>query len=340
MAEDVRQADREDLAELLASCEAAQAAGIPWWQVARAVRRVGSARTVLVGPWDAADRWERDVAAALATHLSLDAIGRWAARVDEWKGRDPSIRFLTILDEDYPPTLRSIFNPPPFITVRGNLLSSDARGVAVVGTRRPSTAGLKRAHRLGRELAEASVAVVSGLALGIDAAAHEGALEAGGRAIAVLGHGLLQPIYPPQNRDLAGRIVAHGALVSQFRPDTPPSRATFPMRNVVTSGLAQGTVVVEASHTSGARQQARFAAEHGRRVWLLRSLVEGFGWARAFVDRYPESARVVDDVSDVLCELRDADAITAVAQAELPSVPDVEATRRPEPEPLRLFALV
>jgi DNA processing protein len=246
---------------------------------------------------------------------------------------------VSILDADYPAGLRLIFNPPPFLVLRGQMSEVDARGVAVVGTRHPTEDGIRRARRLGRELAQDGITVFSGLALGIDAAAHLGALEADGRTIGVVGHGLLRPTYPRDNRELAEKIAASAALVSQFRPDTAPSRYTFPMRNAVMSGLSQGTVVVEASHTSGARMQARLAAEHGKRVWLLETLVRDFPWARQFQEKYATSTRVIRDVSAVIEELRSEQEIAVAAQGELPPVPAVEEARRPGPEPLRLFAL-
>jgi DNA processing protein len=179
--------------------------------------------------------------------------------------------------------------------------------------------------------------VLSGLAKGIDAAAHTGALEANGRTVAVLGHGLLRPVYPAENRGLADEILAAGgALVSQFLPDTPPTQGTFPLRNAVMSGMAQGTVVVEAGKTSGARMQARFAAEHGKRVWLLQSLVDEFEWATEFAERYRDRTRVVSDVSGVLDELHDA----GDAPIELPPVADAEERRRRDDahDELLLFA--
>jgi len=110
------------------------------------------------------------------------------------------------------------------------------------------------------------------------------------------------------------------------------------MRNAVTSGLSQGTVVVEASRTSGARMQARLAAEHNKRVWLLESLIESFDWARDFHQKYARSTRMISDVSEVLDELRSKEEIARAAQGNLPPVPDVEAARRPDPEPLQLTA--
>jgi DNA processing protein len=326
------------LAELLACCQAAQDAGLPWWQVARAVERAGTITPLISGPWEPEDRWEYDVAAALGKHLRLGDVERWASKLEEWRAADASLRYVTILDPEYPASLRLIFNPPPFLVLRGELLERDARGVAVVGTRNPTEEGKRRGRRLGRELAEAGITVYSGLATGIDTAAHEGALAAGGRTVGVIGHGQLLPIYPKENQALAEEIAARAAVVSQFRPDTPPSRFTFPMRNAVTSGLSQGTVVVEASKTSGARMQARLAAEHGKRVWLLESLVDNFEWARDFRTKYAESTRVIGEVSEVIEELKSEQEIATAAQKDLPPVPRAEEARRPEPEPLTLFA--
>jgi DNA processing protein len=145
------------------------------------------------------------------------------------------------------------------------------------------------------------VTVLSGLALGIDTAAHEATLDTQGRTLAVMGTGIHR-IYPAQNRDLADRIVkAGGALVSQFWPDAPPTRWSFPMRNVVMSGMAVGTVVVEASRTSGAKMQARLALEHGKRLFLVESLVMHEDWARKYAER--PGATVVQSVDDVLAAL-------------------------------------
>jgi DNA processing protein len=329
---------RHEFAALLACCDAAQRARVPWWQIARAVERAGAVEPLISGPWEPSDRWEYEVAAALAMHLRRGAIEEWAARLNGWDAADPRLQYVTILERNYPASLRLIFNPPPFIVLHGKLAEADARGVAVVGTRNPTEQGLKRARRLARDLAEAGITVYSGLARGIDTAAHHGALENGGRTVGVVGHGLLQPIYPKENQELADQIAATAVLISQFRPDTPPSQYTFPMRNAVTSGLSQGTVVVEASKTSGARMQARLAAEHGKRVWLLDSLVRNSDWAAAFAAKYSQSTRVISDISQVLEELRSEREIAAAAKGDLPPVPAVEEARRPDPEPLQLFA--
>lgn len=209
-------------------------------------------------------------------------------------------RLVTVMDDGYPANLRLIPNLPPFLFYRGEFREDDACSVAVVGTRQPSQAGMDRAGRMSRLLAERGVTVVSGLAHGIDTAAHRAALAAGARTIALLGTGITR-CYPAENRDLAEEITASGALVSQFWPTRPPGRDTFPRRNVVTSGISQGTVVIEASSTSGAKMQARLATEHGKKVFLVRSLVTSQAWASHYVRR--RGAIEVSDVDEVIARL-------------------------------------
>jgi DNA processing protein len=224
------------------------------------------------------------------------------------------VRLVTVLDDDYPTNLRLVFNRPPFLFVHGELQSADERAIAVVGTRQASDAGREQAARLARELAGNGVTVLSGLARGIDTVAHTSCLEAGGRTVAVIGTGIRRT-YPAENRDLAARIVADGgAVVSQFWPDSPPTRWSFPMRNVTMSGMAIGTVVVEASSTSGARMQARLALEHGKRLFLVESLVMHEPWARSYAER--PGVAVVQSVDDVLAaldaELRPVEQLTFI----------------------------
>jgi len=207
---------------------------------------------------------------------------------------------VTVLDPEYPANLRLVPNLPPFLFVRGELRDEDVRSVAVVGTREASQAGLRRAQRMSRMLAERDVTVISGLARGIDTAAHRAALDAGGRTIAVFGTGITR-CYPSENRDLAEEIARHGALVSQFWPTRSPGRDTFPRRNVVTSGLSQGTVVIEASRTSGAKLQARLALEHGKKLFLVKSLVTDQQWAKDYVAK--RGAIEVADVDEVIRHL-------------------------------------
>lgn len=210
------------------------------------------------------------------------------------------IGLLTVLDERYPDNLRQIYNRPPFLFFLGELGRPIGRSVAVVGTRNASPSGVEQAALLADGLARAGVTVVSGLARGIDTAAHEATLAAGGRTIAVLGAGIRSKIYPPQNEGLATRILdAGGALVSQFWPTAPPTRWSFPMRNVTMSGMSHGTVVVEANSTSGAKNQAMRAVDHGKRLFLVRDLVLGEEWARKLAAR-SRLVTVVDSVQDIV----------------------------------------
>jgi DNA processing protein len=159
---------------------------------------------------------------------------------------------------------------------------------------------------MSKLLAEKCITVVSGLARGIDTAAHRAALAADARTIAVLGTGITR-CYPVENQDLAEEITRSGALVSQFWPTSPPSKYTFPRRNIVTSGISQGTVVIEASSTSGAKMQARLALEHGKKVFLVQSLVITQPWARDYVDR--RGAIEVADVDEVSRQLAAPDRV-------------------------------
>ncbi len=178
---------------------------------------------------------------------------------------DRAPKQIPLGDTAYPANLREIQAPPARLYVRGALAEDDALAVAIVGSRAATPYGVAVAERLAADLAARGVTVVSGLARGIDSAAHRGALRAGGRTIAVLGSGV-DVIYPPENRRLAGDIEASGALVSQFEPGTPPLAGYFPARNRVIAGLSLAVLVVEAAEKSGSLITAGLAAEMGREV--------------------------------------------------------------------------
>jgi DNA processing protein len=213
----------------------------------------------------------------------------------------------SVLDANYPANLRGAFDAPPYVFVKGEYDESWARdAVAVVGTRGASADGLKRARKVARTLVEAGYMVLSGLARGIDRAAHEATLDAGGRTVAVMGTGI-DRMYPAEHKQLAERIVASGgALISQFEPSATGARHTFPIRNATMSGLALATVVVEAGETSGAKVQALAGLKHGSGVFLLRSLYETQEWARELVDvgKYGMRAHLIDDDQQLMAALR------------------------------------
>ena len=177
-------------------------------------------------------------------------------------------KVLTWDDPAYPPRLLNIYNPPPVLYVKGEILSEDQWAVAVVGTRRATVYGKEAARWIAGDLARNRVTIVSGLARGIDSEAHRAALDAGGRTIAVLGSGI-DIIYPPESRRLAQAVVERGALVSEYAIGTPPEAGNFPPRNRIISGLSLGVVIVEAGERSGALITADFALEQGREVFAV-----------------------------------------------------------------------
>ena len=213
----------------------------------------------------------------------------------------------------YPENLREITTPPERLYVRGRFAEEDALAVAIVGSRAATSYGLAVAERLAADLAARGVTVVSGLARGIDSAAHRGALRAGGRTIAVLGSGV-DVIYPPENRRLAGEIASHGAVVSQFEPGTRPLSGHFPARNRVIAGLALAVVVVEAAEKSGSLITAGLAGEMGREVMAVPGLLtsaQSVGAHRLIQD----GAALIQGWEDVVSQLplRWRDRVTSIS---------------------------
>lgn len=238
---------------------------------------------------------ERSCDALVRTRAALD-LDRVLERLDR-----AGVSVITIDDAAYPRLLREVHAPPTVLYVKGGLLPDDDRAVAIVGTRRATRYGADVAARLAGDLAQAGVTIVSGLARGIDGAAHQAALEAGGRTIAVFGTGILE-IYPPQHRNLAARIEASGALISDYAPDRTVEAANFPARNRIISGLSRGVIVVEAPARSGALITADFAADQGRDVLAVPGSI--FSAASAGCNQLlRDGARVVTSAQDVLDEL-------------------------------------
>lgn len=181
---------------------------------------------------------------------------------------DKGIQIITLLDESYPRRLKEIEQPPPVLYMGGQLIDEDDWTVAVVGTRRMTAYGRQATAELSNFLGHNGITLVSGLARGVDGLAHKTILDSGGRTIAVLGSGV-DRIYPPENRQLAARIIENGAIISDYAPGTPPEGINFPPRNRIISGLSLATIVVEAGETSGALITASFAAEQGREVFAI-----------------------------------------------------------------------
>lgn len=212
------------------------------------------------------------------------------------------VKALTWHDEDYPRRLKEVVDAPPVLFCRGELSPGDETSVAVVGTRRPTDYGRRVTADLCKELAARGVTVVSGLALGIDARAHQATVDAGGRTIAVLGNGL-DTVYPRENRRLAERILAEGgALVSEFPLGTRPEASHFPRRNRIISGMTLGTLITEANETSGTRWTVYHALEQNREIFCVPGSV--YSDASRLTNRLiREGAKLVCGVSDILEEI-------------------------------------
>ncbi len=212
-----------------------------------------------------------------------------------------NIGILTEGDPTYPRVLREIHDPPGILFVRGEILPQDALAIAIVGSRHATHYGLVQAERLAGSLARAGITIVSGLARGIDAAAHRGALAASGRTIAVLGSGVLN-LYPPEHAELADEVSRHGAVISEVPPRSPPLSGAFPQRNRIISGLSLGVLVVEASTNSGALITARHAMEQGREVFAVPGRIDN-RMAHGSHRLIRDGAKLVETADDVLEEL-------------------------------------
>lgn len=212
--------------------------------------------------------------------------------------RENGIQTLLPDSDDFPRLLNEIPDPPNLLFVRGQLKTTDSLSVAIVGTRTASQYGRAQAARFSRGLAQAGLTIVSGLARGIDGAAHQAAVEASGRTIAVLSSGVLD-IFPPQHAELANQIAEHGALISEMPPGSKPMRGMFPRRNRLISGLCLATIVIEAAERSGALITARTAGEQGRDVFAMPGLVSSPN-ARGCHRLIRDGAILIQDPEDVL----------------------------------------
>jgi DNA processing protein len=208
---------------------------------------------------------------------------------------------VTIEDQTYPSALKTIHDPPPLLYVKGELTEADSNSIAIVGTRNASSYGKTAAEKISNQLASRGITIVSGLAHGIDTYAHNGALSAGGRTIAVMGNGL-DIIYPSENTKLFNEIANSGAIISELSMGTQPRRGMFPQRNRLISGISLGTLVVEASRQSGALITADLALDQGREVFAIPGPIyseesKGTNWL------IKQGAKLVDSVEDILEEL-------------------------------------
>ena len=287
-------------------------AGVSYGRREAALRAAGSALAILAEPGLYAAQLQEKGLALLRHALADEArlLGGLAKK-----------KMALVLREDaqYPPLLRQIAHPPHLLYVYGETDLTDRFPVAVVGTRRASAYGLTHTREIAAELAQTGVCVVSGLALGIDAAAHTGALDGGGRTVAVLGSALDKP-YPQENEPLMRRILeSGGSIVSEYAPGTPPSRYSFLQRNRIIAGMCLGTLVTEGPRRSGALNTATRTLENGREVFALPGNVDSPG-AQLPNMLISEGARLVTGAADILSALviEPKDALKAAQVAVAP----------------------
>lgn len=304
------------------------------WIALRAIRGVGNVTYRELLACFATPRAALQASETALVEAGVPPVVAQAIRTfDQWKVVDlevqkllqKGVRLITRNDDEYPVNLTHLHDPPPFLYVRGTLLSEDRIAIAIVGSRAASAYGRTMAQTLTRGLAERGVTVVSGLARGIDAEAHRTTLVAGGRTIAVLGSGV-DVIYPGEHRGLAEEITKSGAVVSEFSLGSKPEAMHFPYRNRVISGLTLGTVVVEATEKSGSLITARCAVEQNREVFAVPGNVTT-GRNRGPHRLIKEGAKLVEDVDDILNEIAPTLVTTPLSSPSSPSltlVPDEE----------------
>jgi len=270
----------------------------------------------------------RLVGEPLATTLITEPAD-WPAQCDAasaWLAADPTRRIVTLADAQYPAALLETADPPLLLYAQGRIELLGARDtLAIVGSRSPSAQGRDNARAFAAHFAQAGWCVVSGLALGIDGAAHEGALGAGGATVAVLGTGI-DRIYPARHATLARHIAREGLLLSEFPLGTPPLRSNFPLRNRIIAGLARGTLVVEAAVQSGSLITARQAVEAGREVFAIPGSIHS-PQSRGCHALIKQGAKLVESAGDVLAEFGPPPTSRTPATSGEPA----EATAAPDP---------
>lgn len=282
-----------------------------FWALLTGVKGIGPARLrrLIEMFGNARAAWYADVRALAdaglerrARNALIEARNRADPAEEARKLRSLNVALVTLGDEAYPARLRDITDAPPVLFVRGDLPLAGQPAIAVVGTRGATPYGRQATEKLAGDLARAGAVIVSGLARGIDAVAHQAALSAGGLTVAVLGSGL-DRVYPSEHRGLADRIVGRGAVISEFPLGEPPDAGNFPRRNRIISGMVDGVLVIEADLASGALITVDFALEQGRDVYAVPGSIFS-PMSRGAITLIKEGAKPVTSADDILEELR------------------------------------
>jgi DNA processing protein len=281
------------------------------WLALRSVRGVGN--TTFKRLIEALGSPEKVLASGIPELLKVEGVGRSLADnivrfkpdkkiIDEIDQIERlGISVVTLNNSAYPERLKKIYDPPPILYIKGEIKKEDENAIAIVGARNATTYGRTVTERLSSELVSYGYTIVSGMARGVDTFAHQGAMTAGGRTIAVLGSGI-DIIYPPDNRELAGKIAKNGAIISEFQLGTPPERINFPKRNRIISGISAGVLVIEASNDSGSLITANAALEQGREVFAIPGNINSRN-SSGTNGLIKKGAKLVENIDDILEEL-------------------------------------
>ena len=248
------------------------------------------------------EQWQQveGIGPKIAMSLAAAKLGREAEQ-ELAEAQKLGVRLLRRDSAEYPKAIARICDPPLLLYCQGNILPQDELAVAIVGSRRCTVYGKQQAEKFANALARAGVTIISGLARGVDAAAHHGALAAGGRTIAVMGTGLAE-VYPPEHRELAAQVAAQGAMLSEFKLHQTPHPGHFPQRNRIISGLSVAVVVIEAGRSSGALHTARHALEQGREVLAVPGRIDSLA-SEGCHDLIRDGVTLVRHVDDILAAI-------------------------------------
>jgi DNA processing protein len=248
---------------------------------------------------------EGDLLQYIRQSIDLGRIAHWDHRLTELLTPDSGIQAMSVADSDYPELLKQCFDRPPFLFVKGAVVPVDEKSIAIVGSRDAIPEARAAAYDLASSAAAAGLTVISGLARGVDASAHRGALDHGGRTVAVIASGIDYRTYPPEHRQLEDQICSAGAVVSQFRPGSPPTRSSFVSRNAIISGLSRASFVIQGGQASGTRTEAEAAQRHGRPVYLWRPILGMQPWALRLACE--PGVELTSDWSDAIEAVRSAE---------------------------------
>jgi DNA processing protein len=292
--------DEYDSSVLLAATEVMPS---DWRDLSALLERVGGARALLSHDHVVDQRYE-DLFLFIRHSISDVRVRHWLQEMRRLATEWPEVRMVTVGDADYPASLKFAYRRPPFLFIYGSAPIGDARAVAVVGSRRTSADNLRFAKDVSQELVRHGITVVSGLASGADSSAHRGAIDGSGRTIAVVAAGIDRFLNSERGNRLVERIPSFGAIVSQFRPGSPPTPSSYLQRNGVISGLSAASLIVEATERSGSRNEADHAIEQGRPVLLWEPAFRDQQWAQHYAQN--DQVHMVRSIEEVITLVEDA----------------------------------